>query len=634
MNATNKSIVLAESARFVGQLGNNIVSNLYSRILEIEALTRTIGSAAETLPKSEPIIQDLLPKLIDFQGDQSIAGGGYWPEPYAYDPEVERRSFFWGRNAAGKLEYFDSYNQSEMGYHQEAWYVVARCAEPQQCFWSSSYMDPHSYQPMVTCTAPVFAAGTFAGAVTIDLKLEGLQSLVEAWRKKTGGYIFILDRENKFITFPDLTQVKKVYLDDRGNSVEEFIFAEELAEKEPCFSPISDAVLAMNEAILRQAQNTPAFDVETMAQLNRASYQIDEEEAELITAIMADPLAEENFSTYLYEKFEIERDCLLQEPAMVFLFHVPQAYWKVVIVKPFSEAILATYELIQSEKMSSLSQFVAGVAHEINNPINFIYGNLSYASSYTEDLLELVRLYQEQYPDGTPEIQRHLEAMDFKFLVKDLPKLLASMKVGAERIRQIVTSLRNFSRIDEAEIKPVQIHEGIESTLLLLESRLQAQPNRPEIRVIQEYSDLPLVECYAGPLNQVFMHLLTNAIDALDEAGSESGWSSALITQLGKEASLPTLRIRTESLGNDRVVIRIADNGTGIPESVQRRMFDPFFTTKPIGKGTGLGLSISYQIVTQRHRGLLRCVSKPGQGTEFFIEIPIHQPRSPIGLPS
>ncbi|HEY9615239.1 MAG TPA: PAS domain S-box protein [Microcoleaceae cyanobacterium] len=275
-------------------------------------------------------------------------------------------------------------------------------------------------------------------------------------------------------------------------------------------------------------------------------------------------------------------------------------------------------QLIQSEKMSSLGQLVAGVAHEINNPVNFIYGNLAHANSYTQDLLGLVQLYQTHYPEPVSEIADEVEAIDLEFLMEDLPKLLNSMKVGAERIQRIVLSLRNFSRMDEAEMKAVDIHEGIDSTLMILQNRLKAKPEHPAIQVIKEYGRLPLVECYAGQLNQVFMNILSNAIDALDERDRHRTWE-----QIEEHPSV--ILITTEYLSQDRVVIRIADNGPGMSRQTQQRLFDPFFTTKPVGKGTGLGMSISYQIITDRHQGKLQCISSSGQGAEFVIEIPVQQ---------
>ncbi|BBD58601.1 periplasmic sensor signal transduction histidine kinase [Nostoc sp. HK-01] len=267
-------------------------------------------------------------------------------------------------------------------------------------------------------------------------------------------------------------------------------------------------------------------------------------------------------------------------------------------------------QLIQTEKMSSLGQLVAGVAHEINNPVTFIYGNVEYAENYVKDILQLIQLYQKYYPNPDSNIQDVMKEVEIEYIIQDLPKILTSMKVGAERIHQIVLSLRIFSRLDEAEFKTANVHDGIDSTLLILKHRLKAQTHRPEIQVIKEYCEMPHIKCFAGQLNQVFMNILANAIDALDEA-----WEKKLCQQ-------PIIRISSEC-ENENICIHIADNGTGIPQKVQSRLFDPFFTTKPIGKGTGLGLSISYQIVTEKHRGSLQCISLPDRGTEFVITIPI-----------
>ncbi len=304
-------------------------------------------------------------------------------------------------------------------------------------------------------------------------------------------------------------------------------------------------------------------------------------------------------------------------------------------------------QLVQTEKMFSLGQLVAGVAHEINNPVNFIYGNLAYASEYAHNLLELVRLYQQYYPNSIPEIQEQADTIELDFITEDLPKLMRSMKIGTERIRQIVLSLRNFSRYDEAETKLVDIHQGIDSTLLILGHRLKAMGDEARIEVIKDYGDLPLVECYPGQLNQVFMNILSNGIDALEETKTKEQKTRKEKTQLSysSDRQFPCIWIRTLRSSDqypvpgkvdngqpsltkceqetDSILISIADNGSGMTDVIKKQLFDPFFTTKSVGKGTGLGLAISYQIIVEKHGGAIWCDSELGVGTEFWIKIPV-----------
>jgi signal transduction histidine kinase len=309
-------------------------------------------------------------------------------------------------------------------------------------------------------------------------------------------------------------------------------------------------------------------------------------------------------------------------------------------------------QLVQTEKMSSLGQMVAGIAHEINNPVNFIHGNLDYARTYLQELLALQQLYADTYPDPSPDIQAQLEDLDLEFVAEDLPRLLESMQAGTDRIQAIVLSLRSFARLDESERKPANLHEGLDSTLVLLQSRLKLAPDCT-IEVVRQYGDLPIVDCYPGQLNQVFMNLVGNAIDALGSqqlerrqratqpnpnqptASAVPGTSSSLSLSPAPHlpgGDRPTITITTQHHAH-QITIAIQDNGPGIPTEIQPKLFDPFFTTKPVGQGTGLGLSVSYQIVVDRHGGTLTCTSELGVGTTFTIQIPVRIPAPPRPSP-
>ena len=369
VNTTGKEKVLEESSKLIEETGNNVIGSLMGRSKEIASLVRGIAAVTEKLPKDETAYHEIFPSLFNFDGDLKVAGGGIWPEAYKFKEGVERNSFFWGRERDGSFKYYDDYNDpTGKGYHNEEWYVVVRHSAPGQCFWSKSYMDPYSFQPMVTCTVGTYEGGNFTGAVTVDLKLEGIKDSMKEWQKKTGGYTVLFDRNGKFIGFPAAGTGAKVFSTDaNGNKSENFMTANDFAVKQPLFKPISDAITKMNQFILQKAKNDSNLNNERAATIDADSYQINREEAEFISAVLTDPLKERTRASKLFDSFEIENDFLLNEKALIFLFHVPQSYWKLAVVIPLSEATSVATSLVDSLilKLGILIFLLTGIGYLI-----------------------------------------------------------------------------------------------------------------------------------------------------------------------------------------------------------------------------------------------------------------------------
>lgn len=743
INREAKPHLESEAHRLIEQIGNTVVTGLNARLNEIAALNRSQAIVTDILPKEENRFMADLPRLIDFGGDSSVAGGGFWPEPFKFSADRERRSFFWGRDQQDQLIYFDGYNQPGPGYHNEEWYVPARYVANDSCYWSQSYTDPYSFQPMVTCTVAVRDGATLTGATTIDMRLEGLASFARKWEQRTGGYIFLVDRYNRFIAYIDPAKVKRIGTDANGSRTEEFILASELAATDPAFIEISSALAAMNRDILASALALPNNTVELVArQMDEDSYQIDASQAMLTAAVLADPFKQlaSLERTSMYRALPLSTDPFLKQPSTLFLFHVPGPYWKLGIVKPVAETVavantiarqlilylvatvlfvivvayflfnrmflapmgrisssvrrmgmlisahrhrelddnrvdyprrneigLLNYhinslahevvsseerlseansqleervrarteelgqrnkdlealnerladtksQLLQSEKMASIGQLAAGVAHEINNPISFVRGNLHSLQGYVAEILSaLDQLPQAgQGPNSTIEVPSALRTaskVDVEFLREDIPALLVESIEGATRIEKIVKDLKEFSHLDEAEWQQVDLHKGIETTLSVANHEFKYN-----IEVIRQYGELPLVECLPFQINQALLNLLVNAAQSIEGRG--------------------TITITTGC--NDGMAwVRIADTGKGIEPAHVQRIFEPFFTTKPVDVGTGLGLSVSYSIM-RRHAGNIEVSSEPGKGSVFTITLPIlakkgGSPELPVG---
>ncbi|UXI68149.1 sensor histidine kinase [Tahibacter amnicola] len=728
MNREGKTHLEREAYRLIEQMGNTVVTGLDARLDEVSALTRSVATASQVLPKDEARFMADLPRLIDFGGDRGVAGGGFWPEPFRFTPDRERRSFFWGRDDKDQLNYFDDYNQPGPGYHNEEWYVPARFVRNDTCYWSQSYTDPYSFQPMVTCTVPVREGEALTGVTTIDMRLEGLANFAREWAQRTGGYIFLVDRYNRFITYADPTKVKRIGKNDKGDRTEEFILAAEYAKAEPGFAEAERALAAMNDELLALARKNAGDKIDAVAkQIDEASYQIDASQALLTAAVLTDPL--KNQLTLdkgtLYRTTPLSTDPVLKQPSTLFLFHVPGPYWKLGVVKPVAEtvavadsitrlligyllatilfAIVLAYwifsrwmlgpiakisgavrrmgqliserrhhelddsrlevksrneigllgahintlaheivtsegklaeanamlerrvqerteelsrtltqlknsqaQLVQSEKMASLGQMVAGIAHEINTPLGYVKNNILMGKELQQRFLELAEIAEKQA--GSPaavtadaNVAKTIAcAQEIRKdqVAEDTTQLATDALYGVEQISELVLNLRNFSRLDEAKVKDVSIHECIDSALNIARNQLKAK-----VEVIKDYADVPTISCSPSQINQIFINLFNNAAQAIETTGK--------------------ILIKT-SYSDGYVHIAVQDNGKGIPKEIISRIFEPFFTTKPVGHGTGLGLSITYQIV-QQHNGHIRVASEPGRGTRFVISLPTQQ---------
>jgi signal transduction histidine kinase len=715
-----RKALLDQGYELAEQLGNRVVSQLQKKTQLTESLVVSLANLGEILGSNEAEIVKAIPHLLNYENEESfIAGGGVWPEPFAFNKDIERKSFFWGRDKEGVLQYYDDYNDpTGSGYHHEEWYVPAKYYPPGGAFWSKSYMDPYSYQPMVTCTVPMYKDSKLYGVTTVDLKLEGLQSFFEESAKVVDGYIFAVDRNNKLLSFPN-SQIAKSYTPDgKGGISEEFLYMESLSKKMPSYNPISETLDEINANILKLGQSHQENYLTLSKNLDKESYQINSNEAKLTAAILSDPL--KNFTikneTMEMKRLFIDDDPLLHKNVMVSVFHMPGTYWKIIVVTPTSKflsladdvtkkiafyivglellALLILFfisqilfirpvlrmthhikkahsskdslnnklddsskdefgmlahefntrtdhllltlkkldqakenleekvekrtkelnsvhmQLLQSEKMASIGQLAAGVAHEINNPVGFIGGNVDMLKKYIVRFVQILKLHNQlkdqiqnneskKIQESIQEIEITSEDLDLEFILNDSEDLISETQEGLERIRKIVLDLKVFVRAADDSETEEQIEEIIDSISNLIHSEM-----RYKAKLIKEYGKTPKIKCNAQKLGQVFINLLINAAQAID-----------------KDSNKKEVHVKTRTVKNN-VVIEITDTGKGIPQDKLSKIFDPFFTTKPVGEGTGLGLSISHEII-KTHNGEIEVSSKENVGTTFTITLPI-----------
>lgn len=732
-----KPRILEMTSETVVETGNEAINSIMANISHVDGLAKATSAMAGGLPKEDGLYRETFGNLMQ-QTDQRIMGGGVWFDPNMYAQNRERQSFVWARDDAGNMQPLEQYNQvrqTPSPYYREWWYIPAMYARHDHCVWSRAYVDPQSNQPMMTCAKALYDSRNqaFDGVVSFNLLLDNLDEAMKKWQDKLGGYVFLVDLDNRFLTFPDQSMVTQATED---NPQGEMVTAHQLAEKHSSFAPIADSLDSINQTLIDEAvaKDESRYTLAARSILSTTNLdKISEQESKLLSALLLLNI-DQTFNlvdTHLIETIAVPNDFVLQQSATAFVFRMPFTYWKMVIVKPnndmmsvanalsnqliqtmllgFIPILLLTawvfrryftrplkymalavadmgalieqkkyqqlsalklphsnvseiqiiseqtnqlidrvienegalaeinvhlekqvaartqdlqqamdelkasqVHLVRSEKMATLGQMVAGVAHEVNTPLGYVRSNMELVGDnlvrfdellqHTDQLLQALKaptINQEQVKILIEETLQCCEEIKEDEVSEDLADLIKDGLYGVDQIAELVVSLRDFSRLDESKVKDVDINECINTSLIM------ARNNLKTLDVNTNLAELPPIQCNPSQINQVLLNLFNNAAQAIpsDHKGTLQVSSSVDKAQ-------------------QYVVLRIIDNGSGIKEDVLNRIFEPFFTTKKAGDGTGLGLAITAQIIEQ-HSGRIEVSSVVGTGTTFTLMLPI-----------
>lgn len=668
------------------QTGESVVQNIQSRMSQAEALTTAVARAGETLTKDVAEHQRVIRQIIDYPGTEAfIAGGGIWPEPFAFDENVERRSFFWGRNAEGVLEYYDDYNDMQgNGYHHEEWYVPARTLQPGEAYWSRSYADPYSGQPMVTCTVPMYRDNRLYGVTTIDLKLEGLAELLAEKSSLLNGYVFVIDRFGRFITYPDESLFKTIDTNEKGEQITEVLDYRSLAAKDGRFSEIADRLAGIRQEILGMAKQQERFAPDLAQTLARESYQINEHEAEMLAASLPDPLVEKTKTSLLLRSFSINEDLLLGKPAQAEIFHVPGAYWKVITVVP-DEHVYGVLGSVRKTVYTTTVVVIAvmlvvsfafliqilirplrGITDQLRNegekgvlfedPVhsNNELGLMAYwlarrsaqLASTKDELLEHRDHLQEMVDLKTKDLQLAKEESDRANRAKS--EFLASM---SHELRTPLNAIMGFSQLFELDPELNQqqkqnathIYQAGKHLLSLVNQVLdlsRIETGNMEVslgRVV--VSDL-IQECRTLIAPQAKAKNISLEMDSppppLAVHADYTRIKQVLLNLLSNAVKYNQaggeVNLNCAESDNNYLRITVSDTGPGIEATRLEELFQPFNRLGAEGsniEGTGIGLVITRQLM-ELMGGSLGVDSVVGEGSRFWVDLPLYSGSVPM----